>query len=86
MKTINEYLLSKKQTKANTGFLDINYGDVRTKKAVIDFFEYKNFKRIHASFVQDFNDEFEKSNGPVYWIGLFSNPHDASNWVRFGKG
>lgn len=86
MKPINEYLLSKKHAKANTGFLDINEGDVRTKQDVIDFFKKKKFKRVDASFLPYFYDEFENSNQLVYWVGKFSTPHDSSNWVRFGKG
>ena len=87
MKTINEYLLSKNNAKANTVFLDINEGDVRTKQDVINFFEEKNFKQIHnIEYLEEFYNKFEKSSVPVYWIGSFSEPHDASNWVRFGKG
>lgn len=85
MKHINEYLLSKKHAKANTGFLDISEGDIETKQNVIDFFEEKNFKRINATYLYDFFDEFENSNQPVYWVGAFdSSPN--THWVRFGKG
>ena len=61
MKSINEYLLSKNNAKANTVFLDINEGDIKTKQDVIDFFEEKNFKRVNATFLYDFFDEFENS-------------------------
>ena len=81
---ISEYLLSKKHTKTNTGFLNINEGDIKTKKKVIDFFEEKNFKRVYATYVYEFFEEFENSNQPVYWVGKFDSPD--SSWVRFGKG
>lgn len=84
MKPINEYLLSKNHAKTNIVFLDINEGDVKTKQNVIDFFEEKNFKRVYATYVHDFYDEFENSNEPVYWVGKFDSPD--SHWVRFGKG
>ena len=85
MKPINEYLLSKNHAKANSGFLDINEGDVKTKQNIIDFFEEKNFKRVNATFLYDFFDEFENSNQPVYWVGEF-NSSPETHWVRFGKG
>lgn len=85
MKHINEYLLSKKHTKTNSGFFDINEGDIKTKQNVIDFFEKKNFKRVYGTYLYDFFDEFENSNEPVYWVGKFDSSPDT-HWVRFGKG
>lgn len=75
----------KKHIKANTGFLDINEGDVKTKQDVIDFFEEKNFKRVKVKFLYDFFDAFEDSNQPVYWVGEFTSSPET-HWVRFGKG
>ena len=77
--------MSKNNAKANTVFLDINEGDIKTKQDVIDFFEEKNFKRVNATFLYDFFDEFENSNQPVYWVGEF-NSSPETHWVRFGKG
>lgn len=79
MKTINEYLLSKKKPSIKTKIMPFS-----TKEEMKEFLDEMGYEEVDFIDNDNFREKVDSAKQPIYAFGEFRT--DLDNWVRISKG